>query len=102
MKKFTNRKRVQKPTLKKRNKIFFQQRTPNTKIIFIQTMRPSNKLDFTKLESFRIIKVLELIIYKLNLSDSIKITKIRYILVLKLADPEAPLMEDILDIDPKS
>ena len=31
-----------------------------------------------------------------------KITKVRYISVLKLADSEAPLMEDIPDIDPKS
>ena len=31
-----------------------------------------------------------------------KITKIRHILVLKLADLEAPLIEDISDINPKS
>ena len=31
-----------------------------------------------------------------------KITKIRHILVLKLVDLEAPLMENILKIDPKS
>ena len=40
--------------------------------------------------------------YKLDLPDSIKITKIRYISVLKLADPEAPLIKDIPDINPKS
>ena len=33
-------------------------------------MRLSNKLYFTKLESFKIIKVLELVIYKLDLPDS--------------------------------
>ena len=31
-----------------------------------------------------------------------KIIKIRHVSVLKLADPEAPLMKDIPDIDPKS
>ena len=31
-----------------------------------------------------------------------KITRIRYVLVLKLADPETPLIKDIPDIDPKS
>ena len=31
-----------------------------------------------------------------------KITKIRYILVLELADLETPLIKDISDIDPKS
>ena len=65
-------------------------------------MRLSNKLDFTKLKSFKILKILRLITYKLDLSDSIKIIRIRYILVLKLADPEAPLIKDIPDIDPES
>ena len=31
-----------------------------------------------------------------------KIIKIRYVSVLKLADPEAPLIKDILNINPKS
>ena len=31
-----------------------------------------------------------------------RITRIQYILVLKLVDPETPLMENIPDIDPKS
>ena len=65
-------------------------------------MRLSNKLNFTKLRSFKILKILGPVIYKLDLSDSIKIIKIRHISVLKLADPEAPLMKDIPDINPKS
>ena len=40
--------------------------------------------------------------YKLDLPDSIKIMKIRYILVLELADSETPLIEDIPDINLKS
>ena len=47
-------------------------------------------------------KVLKLIIYKLDLPDSIRNTRIYYILVLKLIDPEAPLMKNIPDINPKS
>ena len=65
-------------------------------------MRLSNKLDFTKLEFFQIIKVLGSVTYKLDLSDSIKIMRIRYILVLKLADPDIPLIKSIPDIDPES
>ena len=65
-------------------------------------MRLSDKLDFAKLEPFQIIKVLKLVIYKLDLSDSMKITRIRNVLVLKLADLGAPLMENIPDINPKS
>ena len=65
-------------------------------------MRLSNKLNFAKLEPFKILKVLGLVTYKLDFPDSIRITRIYYILVLKLVDLEAPLMEDIPDIDPKS
>ena len=70
--------------------------------MFIRITRLSNKLNFAKLKPFKIIKVLGLVTYELDLLDSIKIIKIRHISVLKLADPEAPLMEDILDINPKS
>ena len=65
-------------------------------------MRLSDKLDFTKLKFFKILKVLEPVTYKLDFSDSIKIIRIRHISVLKLADPEAPLIKNISDIDPKS
>ena len=43
-----------------------------------------------------------MITYKLNLPDSMKIMRIRHILVLKLIDPEAPLIENIPGINPKS
>ena len=65
-------------------------------------MRLSNKLDFTKLRSFKIFRVLGLVIYKLDLSDSMKITRIRHVSVLEPADPETPLIKDIPDIDLKS
>ena len=45
----------------------------NIEIIFIQTIRLSDKLSFTKLESFKIVKVLEPVIYKLNFPDSMRI-----------------------------
>ena len=55
-------------------------------------MRLSNKLDFAKLEPFKILKVLGLVTYKLDFPDSMRIIKIRYILILKLADLEALLI----------
>ena len=82
--------------------MYLLQKTPNTKTTFIQTTRLSNKLDFAKLKPFKILRVLKLIIYKLDFFNSIKIIKIRHILVLKSADPEAPLIKDISDIDPES
>ena len=72
------------------------------KIIFIWTTRPSNKLDFAKLGSFKILKVLGLVTYKLDLPDSIRIIRIRYILVLKPVDLEAPIIEDMPDINPEN
>ena len=74
----------------------------NIKIIFIQTTRPSNKLNFIKLDFFKIIKVLGLIMYKLHLLESMRITQIHHILVLELIDPEAQLIKNILDINLKS
>ena len=43
-----------------------------------------------------------LVTYKLDLPDNMRITKIQYILVLKLVDPEASLIKDIPDINPES
>ena len=40
--------------------------------------------------------------YELDFLNSIKITRIRHILVLKLVDPEVSLIENIPDINPKS
>ena len=74
----------------------------NTNIMCIQTTRPSNKLNFIKLGPFKIIRVLELVIYKLDLPDSIRITRIYYILVLTLVDSEVSFMKDVPDSNPKS
>ena len=99
IKKFINNKRVWGLTLKKKNKVYLLQRTPNIKIIFIQIIRLSNKLNFAKLKLFKILQVLGLITYKLDLPDSMKITRIKHVSVLKPVDSEAPLMEDMLDIN---
>ena len=47
-------------------------------------------------------RVLGPVIYKLDLLDSIKIIKIKYVSVLEFADLEAPLIKNILDINSKS
>ena len=70
--------------------------------MFIRTTRLSDKLDFAKLKLFKVLKILKLVMYELDLPDSIKIMKIRHVLVLKLADLEVPLIEDMLDINLKS
>ena len=102
MKKVTNNKKVRELTLKKKNKVYLLWRISNTKIIFIQITRLSDKLDFAKLEPFKIVKILGPVTYKLNFPNSMRIIIIRYILVLKLVDLKVPLIEDILDINLKS
>ena len=62
----------------------------------------SDKLDFAKLGPFKILKVLELVTYKLDLLDSMKIMRIRHVLVLKLVDLEVFLIKNIPNINPKS
>ena len=52
----------------------------------IKTIRLSNKLDYTKLRSFRIRKILGLVNYKLDLLIKIRIYLFFYILVLELAN----------------
>ena len=59
-------------------------------------------MDFARLGPFKIVRILGPIIYKLELPDRMKITRIRYISVLKLADLEASFIENIPNIDPKS
>ena len=102
IKEFINRKRVWELTLKDRNKVYLLRKILNIKIIFIWILRLSDKLDFTILGFFKIIKVLGLVTYELDLLDSMRIIRICYILVLKLADPEAPLIKNMPDINPKS
>ena len=71
MKKFTDKKKVWGPTLKERNKVYLLKRTLNIKIILIRITRSSNKLDFARLKSFKIRKVLGSVMYKLDPSDSL-------------------------------
>ena len=59
-------------------------------------------MDFAKLGLFKIIRVLELVIYKLDLSDSMRIIRICHILVLELTDPEVFLIKNIPNINPGS
>ena len=40
--------------------------------------------------------------YKLDLLDSMRIIKVRHVLVLKLVDPGVPFIKNILDINFKS
>ena len=55
----------------------------------IKTKRPSDKLNYTKLESFKIQKKLESITFKLELPPHIRIYPVFHISLLKLATGNA-------------
>ena len=76
MAQFTNFKRNRGPIFKEGNKAYLLRK--NIKIIKL-----NNKLDHTKLGSFKIRKILRLINYKLDLLIKIRIYLSFYILVLE-------------------
>ena len=77
---YVNKKRNKSFTLKERNKVCLLRRN-------IKTKRSSNKLNYIKLESFKILKTKKLINFKLNLSTFMQIHSIFHISFLKSADP---------------
>jgi len=76
---YANKKRDRESTFKKRNKAYLLRRN-------IKTKKSSNKLNHTKLESYKILEIKESINYKLNLSTFIKIYLIFHIYLLESAD----------------
>lgn len=65
----------------------------------IKIKQKNNKLNYTKLKSFVILKIKKLINYKLNLSALMKIHLIFYISFLKLADSKTLLQINLLNIN---
>ncbi len=76
---YANKKRDRKSTFKERNKAYLLRWN-------IKMKRSSNKLNYTKLKSYKILEIKELINYKLNLSAFMKIHLIFHICFLKSAD----------------
>ena len=64
--------------------------------------RSSNKLNYIKLESYKILKIKESINYKLNLSASMKIHLIFDIYLLKFANSNTLIQTEFSEIDSKS
>ena len=76
---YANKKKDKDSTLKEKDKVYLLRRNIKTKIL-------SNKLNHTKLKSFKILEAKRLINFKLNLLASIRIHLIFYIFFLKSAD----------------
>ncbi len=76
---YANKKKDRKSTFKKRNKAYLLRQN-------IKMKRSSNKLNHTKLKSYKILKIKESINYKLDLLTFMKIHSIFHICFLKFAD----------------
>ena len=77
-----NKKRSKRPDLRKRGIVYLLRKN-------IKTKRPSDKLNHTKLEPFKIQKKLELITFKLELLPYMRIYPIFYISLLEPATGNA-------------
>ena len=76
---YANKKKNREFTLKEKNTIYLLKRN-------IKTKRLSNKLDYIKLDSFKILEKKKLINYKLNLLAFMRIYFVFHISFLKFAD----------------
>jgi len=92
---YANKKRDRRSTLKKKDKAYLLRRN-------IKTKRSSNKLNHTKLESYKILKIKESINYKLNLSAFMRIHSIFHICLLKSADSNTLIQTESSEIDSES
>ncbi len=92
---YANKKRDRESTFKERNKVYLLRWN-------IKTKRSSNKLNHTKLKSYKILKIKELINYKLNLSTFIKIHLIFHIYLLEFADLNTLIQTKFSEINSKS
>ncbi len=92
---YANKKRDKESTFKKKNKVYLLRQN-------IKTKKSSNKLNHTKLKSYKILKIKESINYKLNLSAFMKIHSIFHICLLKSADLNTLIQTESSEIDSKS
>jgi len=92
---YANKKKDKESTLKKGNKAYLLKRN-------IKTKRSSNKLNHTKLESYKILEIKESINYKLDLSTSMRIHSIFHICLLKSANSNTSIQTKSSEIDSES
>jgi len=92
---YANKRRDKESTFKERNKAYLLRQN-------IKTKRSSNKLNHTKLESYKILEIKELINYKLNLSAFMRIHSIFHICLLKSANVNTSIQTESSEIDSKS
>ncbi len=92
---YANKKRDREFTFKRKNKVYLLRRN-------IKTKKSSNKLNYTKLESFEILEEKKSINYKLNLLTFMKIYLIFHISLLKSADSNTSIQTESSEINSKN
>jgi len=92
---YANKRKDKESTFKERNKAYLLKWN-------IKTKKLSNKLNHTKLEFYKILKIKELINYKLNLSTFMKIHLIFHICLLKFANANTLIQTKSSKIDSES
>jgi len=92
---YANKKRDKEFTLKKKDKVYLLKQN-------IKIKESSNKLNHTKLKSFKILEEKKLINYKLNFSTFMKIHSIFHIFLLKFADSDTSIQTESSKIDSKN
>jgi len=92
---YANKRRDREFTLKEKNKAYLLRQN-------IKMKKSSNKLNHTKLKSYKILKIKESINYKLNLSAFMRIHLIFHICLLKSADSNTSIQTEFSEIDSES
>ena len=88
---YHNQHRSKEPMLKKRNRVYLLQKN-------IETTRSSSKLDHIKIKSFRIVRSIKEISFKLKLSEEMsRKHSVFHIFLLKLVPAEVPELMKILN-----
>jgi hypothetical protein len=85
---YINKKRIEGPYFKEEDKVYLLYK-------HIKTKRPSTKLDFKKLELFRIEEVVELVNYRLKLPTNSRLHLVFYVSLLEPAQGNTPVVTDI-------
>ena len=84
MKEYADKKRVEGLTLKEGNKVYLRRKN-------LKTTRPSEKLDYTKLGPFRILKKKSDVNYDLDLPKKMRIHPTFHISLLEPASNDTPV-----------
>ena len=95
MKEYADKKRVEGPTLKEGDKVYLRRKN-------LKTTRPSEKLDYTKLGPFRILKKKSDVNYDLDLPKKMRIHPTFHISLLEPASDDTPVQTNPPAIDPSS